>query len=248
MKGMTSQELRDWIPPSQPYIIADGILPVGTKMVLYGKFATWKSMLSLHSAYTIANGKQWFGHLTHPTACYLMQTEVPTPQLKERTVKYLDGNKMDSPHVWQAYEPYTKLDKGFGLSELEKELTRTGAKLLVVDPMYKVVSGRLTDLYDMMQFFDRMDLLMQKFHLTLVILHHPRKAVTFEGKEWSMGGDDMFGSMLQNWCDTSVRTSTLVAGSNEVMLTFDKARHAPDILPPINLIINRATLEFTMKK
>jgi len=64
---------------------------------------------------------------------------------------------------------------------------------LVVDALYKVVSGHLVDEYDMRQFVDQMDILIKQFGIAIIIVHHPRKQQLYEGQIIDMGGEDSLG-------------------------------------------------------
>lgn len=247
LKGLTLDELKAWKPPNQSYIISHGLLLPQTKMIVFGKFETWKSMLSYHTAYTIATGRDWFGFRTYKTPVYTVQVEVPQAQLRNRIIKYAEGNKVDASNVWFATEHYIKLDKGFGISELEQELSRTKPGVLIIDPIFMVVSGRMTDEYDMRQFMDRMNLLIATYKFALILIHHDRKMQLVEGQYVSAGAEDMFGtSIFIDWCDTSIRTTT-TGIDGEVILTFEKVRYAEEKLKPIIIQINRADLTFHRK-
>ena len=247
MKGMTLNELIAWTPPHQQYIISHGLLLPQTKMIMFGKFQTWKSMLAIHTTFCIGTGKDWFGFRTYKSPVLYTQIEIPQTQFRSRVMKYTLGNKATADNVWFATEHYIKLDKGFGISELEKELSHTKPGVLLVDPIYKVVSGRMTDEYDMRQFMDRMDLLMDKYRFALILIHHDRKMQLVEGEYVSAGAEDMFGtSIFIDWCDTSIRTRT-TSIDGEVILTFEKVRHADEELKPITIQINRADLTFHKK-
>ncbi len=245
MKGLTLKELQAWQPPVVPYLIDGGILVPETKFVLFGRYATWKSMLTLHTAYTIAHGRPWFGYKTNACGVYIVQSEIPQLSNKERITKYSLGNNADSERVWHAWEPYTKLDKGFGMADLEKELSRTAARLLIIDPMYKFISGRLSDEYDIRQLLDRLDMLIPKYHVTIIVVHHPRKGIIIDGKEIDLEGDDLYGAMLQNWADTILRVRSTV--DTELDLHFAKLRHAVQEVPDIHVKINRDKLTFTQR-
>lgn len=247
MKAMSLNDLMAWTPPHQSWVISHGLLIPQGKMIIFGKFQTWKSMLSIHLAFTIATGKDWFGFKTYRSPVYLLQVEVPQTQFRNRVVKYVTGNQITTEDVWFATEHYIKLDKGFGLSELEKELSRTQPKVLIVDPIYKIVSGRMTDEYDMRQFMDRMDLLMEKYKFALILIHHDRKMQLVEGQYVSAGAEDMFGtSIFIDWTDSSIRAQT-TSKDGEVILTFEKARHADEELKPITIQIDRSNLTFQKK-
>lgn len=247
MRGMTLAELMAWQPPYSSYIIEKGILVPGTKMAIFGRYQTWKSMITIDAAFCIGTGKPWLGFKTAKTTSYVVQAEIPQAQFRERVAKYALGNKVDTGNVYLATEPYIKLDKGFGVGELDKELSRTGARLLIIDPVFKMVSGRLTDEYDMRQFFDRMDLLAAKYNFSLILIHHDRKHLIQDGQIFSMGAEDMFGSYMQNWCDTIIRTETTDT-DGEVKLTFEKVRHSSEEIRPILVTVDRDTLRFSRKE
>lgn len=92
---------------------------------------------------------------------------------------------------------------------------------------------------------DRMDMLITKYKFSLILIHHDRKHQLYEGQVVNMGAEDMFGtSIFVDWCDTSIRTATTNIDGN-VLLTFEKVRHAVEELKPITIHIDRNTLRFT---
>jgi len=201
-------------------------------------------MLSIHTGFCLAEGQPWFGFKTWKSTTYILQVEVPKAQFRTRVLKYSIGNKATSSNIHLCTEPYTKLDRGFGCNELEKEIQRCQPKAIIIDPIYKVVSGRMTDEYDMRQFMDRMDLLMSKYHFSLILIHHDRKHIISEGQLVSFGAEDMFGtSIFIDWCDTSIK-STTTGKDGEVILSFEKARHSDEELKPMTIQVNRADLTF----
>lgn len=247
MKALDLNELMNWKPPFQKYVIDKGLLLPQTKLILFGKYETWKSMLTIHTAFCIATGKDWFGFATSKSPVYILQIEVPQAELQKRVIKYVQGNSITSQDIFFASEHYFKLDRGYGYAELEKELSRTQAQILILDPLYKLVSGRMTDEYDMRIFMDKMDELIHKFKLSLIMVHHDRKHQIINGELVSFGAEDMFGtSIFIDWCDTSIKT-TLGSIDGDVTLSFEKARHAEDELKPIQIHINRSNLTFHRK-
>jgi len=246
MRAFDLDELTRWKPPFQTYVMDKGLLLPQTKLILFGKYETWKSMLIIHTAFTIATGKDWFGFKTIPSPVYILQIEVPQAQFRTRVLKYVKGNDITSRNIYFASEHYVKLDRGFGYAELEKELSRTQAQILMIDPLYKLVSGRITDEYDMRQFMDRMDNLIDKYKLSLIMVHHDRKHIISDGVAMDYGAEDMFGtSIFIDWCDTSIRTTKV--RDDEVILSFEKVRHAEQELKPFTIHIDRSNLVFTRK-
>ena len=243
MRALNSDELRAWVPPYLPCIISDNILVRGTKMLLFGKAGSWKSNLTIQMGYSIANGLNWFGYPTFKNIVYILQAEIPQIMVKERIEKFT-ANNYDSPNLHICTASYSKLDKGFGIASLRKDLERTHAKLLIVDPLYKFISGKLTDERDMMEFFDRIDILAGELGLTTIIVHHPRKGITSDGGIVDMGSDEMYGTYVQNWADTIIRTDYDEQGSI-LTLIFSKVRHAQKDILPISIKINKDKLTYT---
>jgi len=113
--------------------------------------------------------------------------------------------------------------------------------------MFKVVSGRLTDEYDVRQFTDRMDEVIEKHRISLVIIHHEGKDWIVEGERYDRGADAAFGSaVLGWWCDSSIELRTEQEGSNKVDIRFPLLRLAEDEIPPMKIQINRNNLVFNV--
>jgi hypothetical protein len=245
VKAQNLTELIAWKPPIKRYIIDHDVLVPQTKLIIFGKPETWKSMLVMHTAFCIATGRDWFGYKTTKSfPIYILQIEIPKHKYRERVIKYTNGNEIYNDDIWFNSEFYIKLDRGYGVDYLDKELSELQPQILIVDPVFKVVSGRLTDESDVRQFQDKMDMLIDKYKLSLILVHHDRKDILVEGKPYHTP-EDIFGSMFLNWCDTAIRTSN--TNSNEVTLSFEKVRHAEEELKPMVIGIDRSKLKFRRK-
>jgi len=244
VRGLSVAELQAWTAPKQQYIIENILFPK-TKMMLHGRFQTWKSMLALYTGATIADGNEWFGIRTSSSTVYNLQIEMPQSQLQKRVNKYLKHNPCThEDRMWFCTEHYIKLDKGYGVAELERELARTKPQLLIIDPLYRVVSGHITDEYDMRQFMDRMDILIDKYNLALIIVHHDRKYLIQDGVIVDTGADAIFGSsMFIDWLDASIQTS-ITGMDGEVLVSIEKVKYVEEELKPIRIKIDRNTLTF----
>jgi len=252
MKGLTPSELIAWTPPYNPYIIASNILINQGTMMVYGKEETWKSMLiGLDLAFKIANGQAWFGYRTIMSPVYILQTENPQAFMRERMIKYMTGNKVNSSQVWYCSELYIKIDKGWGFAELEKEIARTQPKVLIIDNVSSSVSGKLVDDYDVGEFVGRMDMLRAKYHVAIILIHHTRIAEHSEGTTFHYGTDEIFGSSrFPRWLDTIIYIDKVedneTTGLVGINLTFEKTRHSEVKLKPLSLVIRRSDLVFNI--
>jgi len=245
MKAQNLKEFMAWQPPYQSYIIDHGILLPQTKLILFGRWQTWKSMITMHTAYVLATGKPWFGFETKLSSVYILQTEIPKAQFQLRNRKYIDGNKTYPDNIYFRTEYYIKLDKPFGGADIEKELQETHPQVLIIDPLYSIMSGKVVDEYDIRKLTDWLNQMIDKYKVAVILVHHDRKPIVVGGEIYS-SADDMFGSsILLDWCDTSIRT-TNTDKDGEVILTFEKVRHAEEELKPIKIKVSRADLTFSM--
>jgi len=246
MKALTLSELLNWKAPYQKYIIDKGILLPETRLFLFGKQESWKSNTVIHTSFCIATGIPWFGFKTVASPVYVLQVELSQTQLQTRVSKYVKGNNIYSDDIFFASERYIKLDKGFGFAALEAEIERTNAQVIILDPLFKLVSGRLSDEYDMGQFMDKLDNLIGKYRVSVILVHHTKKQQIIGGQLIETGTDDMYGtSFFMDWCDTAIRTSGDHSGN--ITLTFEKTRLAEDELKPLHIWIDRNTLTFHNK-
>lgn len=202
-------------------------------------------MLATDMAFTIASGLPWFGFTTTQSSVYTLQIEIPKAQYQKRVAKYVAGNKLRPDNVYFRSEYYMKLDKAPNVADMKAELLDSASQVLILDPMYKIISGKLTDEDGIRRFEDELDRLISDCKIAVVLIHHTRKFQIVNGQIFE-SPDDMFGlSLLHDWTDTMIRTSNTNKDA-EVVLSFDKVRHAEEALDPIKIKVNRSNLTFTV--
>jgi RecA-family ATPase len=145
----TIQDLSHWKPPSVTRIIGSGILNTGTRLLIFGDEGSWKSILSIHTAHSIATGSYWLGWSTQQCNVLKIQVELPMYSDRERTLKYcsshekifyhknLVGCKTDSdianlkslahvaaypPNIINRTENFIHFDESFGIASLDKNI------------------------------------------------------------------------------------------------------------------------------
>ena len=242
MQGLTITQLKAWQPPPTKWLVENIIRNQG-KVVLFGKYGSWKSMLAMDMAYHIAQGQDWMGYKTSKCGVYIAQTEITQDGYRDRLIDYERHNSV-SDNVWIATEPYFKIDKSWGQAWLEPELAKYKPKLVIFDCLYSMFSGHLSDEYDMRQLTDKFNQLQAKYDFASVIIHHPRKAQFDDGQEVDAGGEDAFGSMLVNWCDVALRIVWTESVST-MQVRFDKpSRYSRVLLHPFAVSVDRKALTF----
>jgi len=138
-----------------------------------------------------------------------------------------------------------KLDKGWGVALLEEWITETKASVVIIDPIFKTVSGRLTDEYDVRQFTDRIDDIIEKHKVSFILIHHEGKDWIVEGERYDRGADAAFGSAVFGWwCDSSIELRVEAEGSNLVNVSFPLLRLSEDEIKPMRIEVNRSNLVF----
>lgn len=250
------KDLMAWQPPLQDYVVDSGVLPSLTSMIIFGPPKSWKTMLSRHLAFCVAEGRDWFGFKTKPSIVYLNQVELSRSVNRKGMVKYANGAESYPSNLFISKDNYLKLDTSFGKALLDKDMKELRAKfpeheiVLILDPLYKLMVGKLSDDTDIRRFLDAVDEVKWKHKLTIVIVHHSHKmryddkGIMIEG-----GAEEAFGSnMLQAWADTMIRlrVNNKLEGGNGVDVSFELTRHAEDELQPFSILWDRSNLQPTL--
>lgn len=233
-------QLAQWTPPYRPdAIIEEGILLPGTVMMLFGAAGTWKTMNTLHLAYCIAQGADWFGYQTAPATVFSHQVELPKLLHKDRFTKYKQGNRATSGNVFfTTPDDDVLLDTTYGVGELTKnieEIIRRAANpklpiVIILDPLYLYLSGHISDEYDVRKFQRNVNSLRRKYMATFIIIHHARLTRTdSSGQVVDLGAEEIMGSSYwNNWLDTIIRLKMVnpFSGNDIVQMDFGKTRNS----------------------
>lgn len=251
-------QLLTWKPP---YIgdafISSGILLPCTRMIVFGAAGSWKSMLAMYTAVTIAEGKPWFGFQTRKATIFKVQAELPKYMDRERLEIYVRSSGLKPANVYfKTPEDRLKLDTTWGANELSRDINEVKQRspntpvVVLLDPLKDLMAGKITDEYDVRKFQDNVNQLIQKHSITVVIFHHPRKRHTDEsGSFFDAGAEESLGSNHWfNWCDTMIKTNITnpYAGSDIIEYRWEKHRNARRFLETFTVQWNRNTLMPTL--
>jgi len=251
MKPESLSEFLAWKPPVIRYYVGKGLLVQEGKMILFGAYKSWKSMTAIDLAFRLATGTPWLGFQTSKATVLTIQMEIPKFEYQKRVNKYAFGNQLaPMDNLYLVTAPALKLDKGWGVALLDQWICDCRPQVVIIDPVYRVVSGRLTDEYDVRQFTDRIDELINKHHISVVLVHHEGKELIVEGERYDRGADASFGSAVFGWwAQTSVEVRK-VGGENSstINVRFPLTSLADEEVKPITVDINRNNLRFTIKE
>ena len=233
-------EFLNWKPAPLREILSEGLLYEGSKAFLYGKYKSLKSMLIIRLGLAIADGEQWVGFQTAKdgSSVLYLQLEIAHQLLQTRIVKMLQGQRYTKRQFTVWTESFIKLDTQPGLDLLDHWLTQVKPQVLIIDPVYKVLSGNILDGQSVSKFLDNLDLMIAKHNVTIILVSHTRKGVY---NDW--GSDDMIGSVfLSAWPDTIMRIER--SNFNDLELRCEVVRHAQDEIAPKQITFNPNDISF----
>jgi len=249
MKPESLGDFLAWKPPYITELIGSGILIPQGKIILFGPYKSWKSMTAIDLAFKLSSGKPWLGFKTILSTVLVIQLEIPKAAYQKRVNKYCFGNKL-SPlnNLFFVTTRNLKLDKGWGVAMLEQWIAEVKPQVIIIDPIFKVVSGRLTDEFDVRQFTDRLDEIIEKHRVSFILIHHEGKDWIIEGERYDRGADAAFGSAVFGWwCDSSIELRTETEGGSIINISFPLLRLAEDEIKPVRVEVDRSNLVFTNK-
>jgi len=256
---MEPQKLGDflkWKPNYPEAYIGNGILYAQNKAIIYGRKNSFKSMLAKALSLSLVDCVPYlhFDIKGEHRVIYL-QFEIPHPLLHKRFTKMVHsweavngrtGRIRGNLYVWT--EPYLKLDSKAGMAVLSRWLTAIKPTILIIDPLYKTLSGNILDPNSARIFVDALDKLIGEHNFSLILIHHTRKGTLDEqGAELGADEEDMLGSAVFAWWADTIVKVTRKGGQDKIerlRVNFDVVRHAEDIIQPREVMFNRETLLF----
>lgn len=253
------QQLISWQPEKRGSIIEEGILLPETRLMIFGQAKAWKSMLSLHTAFVLADGTDWFGFKTTKAATFKYQAELPKAIDRDRVAKYARGVNSYPPNIFfKTVQERVKLDTSWGIASFNKDVEEVKSRcpnqplVVILDPLYKLLAGHISDEYDVKKLQDNIDESKAKYGYSIIIIHHSRLTrVDSSGAIIDLGAEESMGSSyFNNWCDTMIRVKLLdpFTEKRNVEVSFELVRNAQTLLPNFRLQWSRTDLQPTVTK
>ena len=256
MEPLSVGDFLKWKPNYPKAIIGGGVMYPQSKVLVYGKKDSLKSMLAMSLGTSLTTGFPWSNlAIEGKQKVVYLQSEIPHLLLHKRIQKMVSAWRTENGsveeieekmYVWT--EPFLKLDSGAGLSMLTKVLATLKPDVLIIDPLYKALSGNIMDPNSVRLLVDSLDKIIGQFNVSLILIHHTRKGTLDEQPGDFDSSDDMLGSAVFSWWADTIIKVVRKGGNPEqdiVTLSFDKVRHAEDVIKPRRVLFNRETLLFT---
>ena len=176
-------EIWDNMPPVNEELIK-GVLRVGHKMLLSGSSKAGKSFLLLELCYSIAEGKPWLGFEVKQGKVLYINLEIDPASVYQR-IKQIYMNKgetkantdvklhLDNFDVWNLRGQALPLDKL--LPRLVRRAKNGGYAAIVLDPIYKVITGDENNASEMGAFCNLFDRVCREIGCSVIYCHHHSK-------------------------------------------------------------------------
>lgn len=169
------------LPALAPTII-DGILRRRQKMLVVGPSKAGKSFLMIELAVAIAEGWEWFGHKCSQGRVLIVNFEIQRPSMLNRIkdvwqeMARFHGSGIkhtENLDVWNLRGHSAPLDKI--TPALVRRAANGGYDLVIIDPIYKVLTGDENSASDMARFCNEFDKIAEQLGCTVVYCHHHAK-------------------------------------------------------------------------
>jgi RecA-family ATPase len=178
----------------------------------------------------------------------MLQAELPKAMFRERIEQLvnLSKNGLKKSDIQFATVLDMKLNKQAGAAVLTSAVKQLQLNLLIIDPLYKVLSGNVSDWDEMSKLCDNLDNICRTLNCSIWLVHHRRKSQLQDGHVVDLGTDELIGSsQLKDWMDTCLRLDWYNKSADLLKLTFSKCRNSRTRLHPTIVRFNRQDLTFS---
>jgi len=165
------------LPPLAPALI-EGILRKGHKMLISGSSKAGKSFLLMQLAIALAKGREWLGFKCKKSSVLYVNLEIDSASCMNRFAeiyKRLDIEPKDDEflYVWNLRGKSMPLDKL--MPTLIRRVNSRGVDVVIIDPIYKVITGDENKATDMAKFTNLFDKLCLETGVAVIYSHHHSK-------------------------------------------------------------------------
>lgn len=158
--------------------LIQGVLRQGHKMLIAGPSKAGKSFLLINLVLSIANGKEWLGFKCTQGKVLYVNLELDGRSAKQRFVDICnalgyDHQNITNVDIWNLRGKTSPMDK------LAPKLIRRAKDAnyiaIVIDPIYKVLTGDENNAHDMADFVNQFDRIATELDCAVIYAHHHSK-------------------------------------------------------------------------
>lgn len=165
-------------PPALKPVVIDGVLREGFKMRLQGPSKAGKSFALIELAIAMAEGTKWLGHQCKQGRVLYINLELDRASAFNRFAAIyrslnIPSNHLDMIDIWNLRGKTIPLDKL--TPKLIRRAKDRGYAMIILDPIYKVLTGDENSASDMAHFCNNFDQIASECGSCFVDCHHHSK-------------------------------------------------------------------------
>jgi len=181
--------------------IVQDILFDSDMVLLIAKDKVGKSLLALQLAASISSGTKFLNtfEISSPQRVWYFATEGKDDDLRERLIR-MNKKVLVNPTLFTLFcSNRFKFNMPESESVIRRLIQRYRNELprvVFIDALYKGVIGSIKNDDVVTGFFDMMEIFREECHATIVIVHHSKRPIRYEGQIIDEGDDSIFGSYV----------------------------------------------------
>lgn len=192
-------------PDEAAFIVEQGILPRGGRLLISGAPKTGKSILAEHLALSIASGIPFLHRFgvdqIDGRRVLLLDRELSERALFDRLqefIAYRPGYKVGRSNLLIDHEHQLRLDLKDSYDPMSQLIEQNGVDVVILDTAYKFFQGDMESSSSLMKVFDTLDRVIANTGVSVVVTHHQRKKVSGQKRRDADIGDpdNVAGSFL----------------------------------------------------
>jgi len=165
------------LPPLAPELI-EGVVRVGHKMLISGSSKAGKSFLLMQLAIALSEGGKWLGFQCKKSKVLYVNLEIDRASCLHRFDKIYKALKLAPKHsgnikVWNLRGRAMPLDKL--VPKLIRKVANQGFDAIIIDPIYKVITGDENNASEMGAFSNQFDKICNETGCAAIYCHHHSK-------------------------------------------------------------------------
>ncbi len=211
----TVRELADMRSADDEYIIADGILTRGGKMLIYAKSGAGKTTLLDFVAGPLSTGRPFLGRypIDRARRVLVVQGELSQPEMTSHAQTLVGSGYTDDN---LRFARMTNLKLPAGEETLRAMILRDRIEVVALDPWYRLFSGESSDKPEQVgTLFDVCDKLLDDGLVeAVVVVHHANVTGLRTAGSW----------VFEGWPSTILRLETVAGVPMHRKLTYEKVR------------------------
>ena len=165
-------------PPKLPVELIEGIVRVGHKMLISGSSKAGKSFLLMQLCIALSEGMEWLGFRCKKSKVLYVNLEIDNASCINRFAEIYKALKLKPKHshdiaMWNLRGRAMPLDKL--VPRLIRKVVHQGFEAIIIDPIYKVITGDENNASDMGAFCNQFDRICNETGCAVIYCHHHSK-------------------------------------------------------------------------